>query len=107
MSTLPHIVSRVNGMKIPLLPGQAGILHRFEQKENKLVIASTSFNPLTDARDSDAELVFEGVKDPSEIAAQTPVPRSHVSPPREKPAEAAPVLQKAAKTAAPAESAGL
>lgn len=39
MST-PHIVSRVNGMKIDLPPGQAGILHRFTNPENRLVVAS-------------------------------------------------------------------
>lgn len=37
---LPHIVSAVNGIKIPLLPGQAGIMHRYTNPENRLVIAS-------------------------------------------------------------------
>lgn len=41
MST-PHITSRVNGMKIPLLPHQGGILHRFQVPECQLVIAKVS-----------------------------------------------------------------
>jgi hypothetical protein len=53
----PHIVSRVNGMKIPLLPGQAGILHRFEHPENRLVVASTSYDPINDSRDDAAALI--------------------------------------------------
>jgi hypothetical protein len=36
---LPHITSRVNGMKIPLQRGQVGIMHRFTQPENKLLIS--------------------------------------------------------------------
>lgn len=36
----PFITSRINGMKIPLYPGQAGIMHRFTQPENRLVVES-------------------------------------------------------------------
>ena len=34
----PTLHSRVNGIKINLLPGQANILHRFTNPENQLVI---------------------------------------------------------------------
>lgn len=78
MSTLPHIVSRVNGMKISLLPGQASILHRFEQDQNKLFIASTSFNPLQDERDDANDLQIPASnRTPEEIAASTADPRPH------------------------------
>ena len=39
---VPFVKSAVNGMKIPLHPHQAGILHRFEQPENRLVVSNTS-----------------------------------------------------------------
>lgn len=39
MASLPFVQSRINGMKIPLLPGQAGIMHRFRNPENQLVIS--------------------------------------------------------------------
>lgn len=77
MSTLPYIVSRVNGMKIPLLPGQASILHRFEQEQNRLVVASTSFNPLVDHRDDAKDIEIPATRDPSETAS--PRPHSNVS----------------------------
>jgi hypothetical protein len=73
MSTLPHIVSRVNGMKIPLLPGQASILHRFEQDQNRLVVASTSFNPMVDHRDDARDIEIPATRDPSDTAD----PRAH------------------------------
>jgi cell division protein FtsN len=38
----PFVRSGVNGMLIPLLPHQGGILHRYGQPENRLVIAATS-----------------------------------------------------------------
>jgi hypothetical protein len=77
MSTLPHIVSRVNGMKIPLLPGQASILHRFEQDQNKLFIASTSFNPMIDHRDDARDIEIPATRDPSDTVS--PRPHSNVS----------------------------
>ena len=40
----PYITSRVNGMQIPLLKGQVGIMHRFAHPENKLVIESIHEN---------------------------------------------------------------
>jgi hypothetical protein len=70
---LPHITSRVNGMKIPLLPGQASILHRFEQPDNRLVVASTTYNALLDQRDDANDLVIPATQDPAEA------PRAHVS----------------------------
>ncbi len=70
---LPHITSRINGMKIPLLPGQASILHRFEQPENKLVVSSTSYNALLDQRDDSNDIVIPASQDPAEA------PRAHVS----------------------------
>lgn len=38
----PYITSRINGLKIPLLPHQAGILHRFSTPENRLFISDVS-----------------------------------------------------------------
>lgn len=70
---LPHIVSRINHMKIALLPGQASILHRFEQPDNKLVVASTSYNALLDQRDDANDLVIPATQEPGEA------PRAHVS----------------------------
>ncbi len=70
---LPHITSRINGMKIPFLPGQASILHRFEQPDNKLVVASTTYNALLDQRDDANDLVIPATQDPAEA------PRAHVS----------------------------
>lgn len=42
MATLPYVQSRVNGIKFPIAPAFRGILHRFDNPENKLVIARTS-----------------------------------------------------------------
>ena len=70
---LPHITSRINGMKIPILPGQASILHRFEQPDNKLIVASTTYNALLDQRDDANDLVIPATQDPAEA------PRAHVS----------------------------
>jgi hypothetical protein len=70
---LPHITSRVNGMKIPFLPGQASILHRFEQPENKLFVSATTYNALLDQRDDANDLVIPASQDPAEA------PRAHVS----------------------------
>lgn len=68
MST-PYVKSAVNGMIIPLLPGQAGILHRFNQPENRLVVAGTSETlqrQATPARpDTDAKLVLESTPEAS------------------------------------------
>lgn len=58
--TTPHARSAVNGMIIPLLPHQGGILHRFGQPENRLVIASTS-EPAEEA----GRLVLEAPEDPA------------------------------------------
>lgn len=44
----PVIKSRINGLQIPLLPGQAGILHRFTNPENQLVISGVSEAGVTD-----------------------------------------------------------
>jgi hypothetical protein len=70
---LPHITSRVNGMKIPFLPGQASILHRFEQPENKLFVSATTYNALLDQRDDANDLVIPATQEPGEA------PRAHVS----------------------------
>jgi hypothetical protein len=70
---LPHITSRINGMKIPVLPGQASILHRFVQPDNRLIVASTTYNALLDQRDDANDLVIPAGQDPAEA------PRAHVS----------------------------
>jgi hypothetical protein len=41
-SNVPHITSRINGLKIPFPRGQAGILHRFTNPDNKLIISEVS-----------------------------------------------------------------
>lgn len=41
---LPHITSRINGIKIPMLHGTVGIMHRFENPDNRLIIASVNPN---------------------------------------------------------------
>lgn len=58
----PSVRSAVNGMTVPLHPHQGGILHRFNQKENKLVIAGVSGEP----KEADPEkLVLAGTVDPA------------------------------------------
>jgi hypothetical protein len=114
----PHIVSRVNGMKIPLLAGQAGILHRFEHPENRVIIASTSYDPINDSRDDAAALVVPSssapeATDASPTAAAAPVNdevaqlRAQLAAQAEQlaaaqAAAAKPAKAKAAKPAAPA-----
>ncbi len=49
----PHIISAVNGIKIPFQPGHVNIMHRFETPENKVFIKSTS---LVAERDSEAAM---------------------------------------------------
>lgn len=56
----PFARSAVNGMIIPLLPHQGGMLHRFNQPENRLVVASTS-EPAAE----EGKLVIEGGTDPA------------------------------------------
>lgn len=65
MASLPFIQSRVNGMKIPLLPGQAGIMHRFRNPENQLVISHATEHGRVD---SDEKLVI-----PATQESQVPV----------------------------------
>lgn len=60
MASTPHVVAR-NGIIIPLLPHQGGILHRFNQPENKLVIARVSEDALTP--DSAERMVSEATKE--------------------------------------------
>lgn len=98
----PHIVSSVNGLKIPLLPGQAGILHRFENPENRLVIASTSYNPIHDVRDDAETLVVPSASAPEGKArapAAAPRASDEVAELRAQLAEATAALAAAAKPA--------
>lgn len=95
---LPHITSRINGMKIPVLPGQASILHRFEQPENRLVVASTTYNALLDQRDDSQDIVIPATQDPAEA------PRAHVSQTKPRP-QAQPVVDTGAQARAEAEAA--
>jgi hypothetical protein len=66
----PFITSRVNGMKIPLHAGQAGIMHRFTQPENRLVIeridtqGSLAQEPET--------LIVPATVDPNEVKTSAP-----------------------------------
>jgi hypothetical protein len=95
---LPHITSRINGMKIPILPGQASILHRFEQPDNKLIVASTTYNALLDQRDDANDLVIPATQDPAEA------PRAHVSQTKPRP-QTQPVGDTGAQARAEAEAA--
>lgn len=70
MST-PHIVSRVNGMKIPLLPHQGGILHRFNNPENKLVVAKVSTD--TYIKDTDSMMSIPATPEPDAAATKDAV----------------------------------
>lgn len=67
---LPHIVSRVNGIKIPFLRGQSGIFHRYENPENKLVVASVHENGST-AREPE-DLVIPGTKEGADLTPRKP-----------------------------------
>ena len=81
MSNLPYITSAVNGIKVPLLPGQAGIMHRFRNPENRLVISEVTESGRID---SDERMVIESTKEsevpvvparrPAAKASATPTP---------------------------------
>lgn len=60
----PHIVSRVNGMVIPIQPGQAGIMHRFEQPINQITIGAVNENGVRKARDTDNMFVSSATVEP-------------------------------------------
>jgi hypothetical protein len=66
----PFITSRINGMKIPLHAGQAGIMHRFTQPENRLVVERV------DTQGSLAQepetLTIPASQDPSEVKTSAP-----------------------------------
>lgn len=59
-SSVPHITSRINGLKIPFPRGQAGILHRFTNPENQLVISQVSEHGSI-VNDNDERLVVNSV----------------------------------------------
>lgn len=60
----PYIVSAVNGLKIPLLAHQAGILHRFETPENRLFISKVSEHDDV-VPDSEQKIVIASSEDPA------------------------------------------
>lgn len=60
-------------MKIPLLPHQGGILHRFGTPENQLFIAKISEESI--AVKDDAERMVIADSDPSEVASSPAKPR--------------------------------
>lgn len=75
----PFIRSRVNGIAIPVLPGQAGILHRFHQPENQLVVAQVQERSAQAAPpDTASDLVMEGTPEPGAAAGldTSPIPQS-------------------------------
>lgn len=67
----PHIVSRVNGIKVPFLPGQSGIFHRYQNPENSLVIASVHTNGST-AKEPET-LVVPGTSEGADLTPRKPV----------------------------------
>jgi hypothetical protein len=64
---LPHVVSAVNGMKIPLPPHHAGIMHRFTQPENRLVISQVNENGARP--DTETRLTVAPTADPAAAVA--------------------------------------
>lgn len=68
---LPHITSRVNGMKIPFLPGQSGIFHRYQNQDNKLLVASV--NPNGSTAKEPENLVIPGTPEGANLAPRQPV----------------------------------
>lgn len=66
----PFITSRVNGMKIPLHAGQAGILHRYTNPENRLVIESV--NAQGSIAQEPASLVIPASPEPSDVRTSAP-----------------------------------
>lgn len=81
MSSLPFITSAVNGIKVPLLPGQAGIMHRFRNPENRLVISEVSESGRIDsdermviAATQESEVPVVPARRPAAKASGTPTP---------------------------------
>lgn len=60
----PHLVSRINGMVIPIQPGQAGIMHRFEQPINQITIGAVNENGVRRGRDTDNMMVSPATAEP-------------------------------------------
>ena len=66
----PSIVSRVNGLRIELLPHQAGILHRFDTPENRLFISEVATDrPVP--KDTEQMMTIASSEDPAAPAAKT------------------------------------
>lgn len=76
---LPHIVSRVNGMKIPFLQGTAEIMHRYEIPENRLVVESVHPNGVV-AKEPEM-LVSASTKEGADLTPRKPktVPAGEVA----------------------------
>ena len=66
----PHIVSRVNGIKVPFLPGQSGIFHRYQNPENRLVVDSVHANGST-AQEPET-LVVPGTAEGTDLTPRKP-----------------------------------
>lgn len=67
---LPHIVSRINGIKVPFLRGQEGIMHRFQNQDNRLVVASVDAGGST-AKEPEM-LVIPGTKEGADLTPRQP-----------------------------------
>lgn len=66
--TRPSIVSRVNGLRIELLPHQAGILHRFDTPENRLFISEIATDrPVP--KDTEQMMTIASSEDPAAAPA--------------------------------------
>ena len=69
VANTPHIVSKVNGMLIPLLPHQGGILHRFTNPENQILISKVSEEAMT-VKDTDERMVIQESEPSDGVPAQ-------------------------------------
>lgn len=66
----PHITSRINGIKVPFLHGQTGIFHRYENPENKLIVAS--INPNGSTQREPEKLVINGTPEGADLTPRKP-----------------------------------
>lgn len=83
----PYIRSRVNGIMVPIQPGQAGIMHRFAQAENQLVIAEVNAAGGVANSEQDQTLVSPSTPEPT---AGAPAVEQPAAPVMEQPAAPAP-----------------
>lgn len=72
----PYVRSRVNGIMIPLMPGQVGIMHRFTNPENQVVIDQVNAAGGSTTSERNATLVVPSTPDPASQAAPEAAPEA-------------------------------